>query len=89
MIMAMPWPPPTHMVSRPKVLSSFLRPLISVFMMRAPVMPNGWPMAMAPPFTLSLSQLMPSCLADGMTWAAKASLISTRSMSSMVMPARA
>jgi hypothetical protein len=31
---------------------------------------------------------MPSCLADGMTCAAKASLISTRSMSSMVMPAR-
>ena len=25
-------------------------------MMRAPVMPNGWPRAMAPPLTLSLSQ---------------------------------
>ena len=24
-------------------------------MMRAPVMPNGWPRAMAPPWTLSLS----------------------------------
>ena len=62
MIMAMPWPPPTHIVSRPKVLSASWRPLISVVMMRAPVMPNGWPRAMAPPLTFSLSQLMPSSL---------------------------
>ena len=26
-------------------------------MMRAPVMPNGWPRAMAPPLTLSLSEV--------------------------------
>ena len=58
-------------------------------MIRAPVMPNGWPRAMAPPWTFSLSIGMPSSLADGMTWAAKASLISTRSMSAIVLPARA
>jgi hypothetical protein len=43
---------------------------------------------MAPPLTLSLSMGMPRWRAEGSTWAAKASLISTRSMSSMVMPAR-
>jgi alkanesulfonate monooxygenase SsuD/methylene tetrahydromethanopterin reductase-like flavin-dependent oxidoreductase (luciferase family) len=63
--MAMPWPPPTHIDSRPKVLSASCRPLSSVVMMRAPVMPNGWPRAMAPPLTLSLSQSMPRCLAEG------------------------
>ena len=40
-IMAMPWPPPTHIVSRPNVLSASCRPWISVVMMRAPVMPKG------------------------------------------------
>ncbi len=43
---------------------------------------------MAPPFTFSLSHSMPRWRAEGITWAAKASLISTRSMSSIVMPAR-
>ena len=88
MIIAMPWPPPTHIVSRPYCLSASWRPWISVVMMRAPVMPNGWPRAIEPPLTLSLSHAMPRCLADGMTCAANASLISTRSMSSIVMPAR-
>ena len=54
-IMAMPWPPPTHMLSMPKVLSSNCRPLMRVVMIRAPVMPNGWPSAIAPPCTFSLS----------------------------------
>ena len=58
-------------------------------MMRAPVMPKGCPRAIAPPCTLSLSASMPRCRADGMTCAANASLISTRSTSSIVMPARA
>ena len=52
-------------------------------MMRAPVMPNGWPSAIAPPWTLSFSHGMPRCFADGITCAANASLISTRSMSSI------
>ena len=41
MIMAMPWPPPTHIDSIPNVLSSVCRLWINVVMMRAPVMPNG------------------------------------------------
>ena len=43
---------------------------------------------MPPPRMFNLSRLIPRCLADGRTCAAKASLISTRSMSSMVNPAR-
>src|SRR5213593_2881708 len=58
--------------------------------MRAPVMPKGWPSAIAPPCGLSLSPngSTPMPRAEGMTWAANASLISTMSMSSMVIFAR-
>lgn len=38
---AIPCPPPTHMVSTPNVLSCVCRLLSSVAVMRAPVMPNG------------------------------------------------
>jgi len=38
--------------------------------------------------TLSFSYGMPRCRADGTIWAANASLISTRSTSSIVIPAR-
>jgi hypothetical protein len=54
-IMAMPWPPPTHIDSSPMVFPVSSRALSSVVMMRAPVWPKGWPRAMAPPRTLSLS----------------------------------
>src|SRR5450755_2050269 len=50
MIMAMPIPPPTHMVSHPRVPSVPRSPLIRVPVIRAPLMPK----AMAPPCTLSL-----------------------------------
>src|SRR5690606_32483797 len=49
--MAMPMPPPTHMDSTPNCLSCHCSELISVDVMRAPVMPNGWPTAIAPPLT--------------------------------------
>lgn len=41
MINAIPWPPPTHIVIRPVVLSCQSRELSIVFCNRAPVMPNG------------------------------------------------
>src|ERR1700694_439543 len=90
MIIAIPWPPPTHIVSNPMVLLSVARPFKSVHRMRAPVIPNGWPSAIAPPcgLSLSLKGSTPSSRAEGMTWAAKASLISTMSMSSIVIFAR-
>ena len=55
-------------------------------MIRAPVIPKGWPSAIAPPKGLSFSSGMPSSSLHGTIWAAKASLISTTSMSSIVMP---
>ena len=56
-------------------------------MMRAPEAPTGWPRAMAPPLTLTLLISKPSSRATAMDWAAKASLASTRSMSSIFRPA--
>ena len=84
---AWPIPPATHIVSRPIVPSSASRLLSSVVMIRAPVMPNGWPSAIAPPNGLSFSGSMPHSSRHGTTWAANASLSSSTSMSSIVMPA--
>ena len=56
---------------------------------RLPVAPTGWPMAMAPPLTLTLSMSASCTLAQLITTEAKASLTSKRSMSFMVMPALA
>lgn len=38
---AMPWPPPTHIVINPVCLSWVCNELIKVFCRRAPVIPNG------------------------------------------------
>ena len=43
MSMAIPWPPPTHIDSRPIDLSSLCSPLMSVAMMRAPGHAEGMP----------------------------------------------
>src|SRR5919106_6983794 len=87
---AMAMPPAAHMVSSPHWPSWATRSWISVVMMRAPVMPKGWPRAMAPPWGLSCrSMSMPVCSHTGSTWAAKASLSSTWSKSPMDMPVAA
>ena len=57
--------------------------------MRAPLMPIGWPSAIAPPLTLTFSGSTPSSRVETMPTAAKASLISTRSRSFGSMPSRA
>ena len=51
--------------------------------MRAPLAPIGWPSAMAPPLTLTLSQSNPSSRPSARVWAANASLISMRSNASI------
>src|SRR3954451_9335649 len=86
-IIAIPIPPATHMVSSPYVSSRASSPFSSVVMIRAPVIPNGCPRAIAPPNGLSLSSSIPSSSLHGTIWAANASLISTMSMSSIVIPA--
>ncbi len=50
-------------------------------------MPIGWPSAMAPPFTFTLSWLTPRSFIDCTATAANASLISMRSRSATVRPA--
>ena len=57
-------------------------------MRRAPEHPSGWPSAIAPPFTFTFSMSGWCSFAHASTTGANASLISTRSISSSVMPAR-
>ena len=49
----MPWPTPMHIVARPSVASRSCMVWMSVVAMRAPEAPSGWPMAIAPPRTLT------------------------------------
>ena len=78
----MPCPPPMHSVTTPRRMPSrriaWSRRVVST----APVAPIGWPCAMAPPSTLTTSSGRPSSRwRRRAAMAAKASLISTRSMS--------
>src|SRR5260370_28308155 len=83
-IVALAIPPPSHMVwspYRPPVRSSSFS---SVAISRAPEHPRGCPSALAPPLTFTrLMSGWCSC-SQASTTGAKASLISTRSMSSRV-----
>mmetsp|Transcript_38828 Transcript_38828/g.86766 ORF Transcript_38828/g.86766 Transcript_38828/m.86766 type:complete len:247 (-) Transcript_38828:508-1248(-) len=79
-------PPPMHIVT-----TTFFAPrrLPSRRMWptcRLPVMPKGWPIAMAPPFTLSFAGSIPSARWFASATTENASLSSHRSMSSTVRP---
>ena len=56
--------------------------------MRAPLAPIGWPSAIAPPLTFTLSSVTPSIRIEFSATDANASLISHRSMSPGSMPSR-
>ena len=86
--MAMPMPPPMHSVARPFLASRLVISCSSVTSTRAPEAPIGWPSAIAPPFTLTLSVSQPRSLLTAQAWAANASLASIRSRSSADQPAR-
>src|SRR5665213_4295828 len=60
--MAMPIPPPMQSVARPFFASRFCISCNSVTSTRAPEAPIGWPMAMAPPLTLTLLVSQPRSL---------------------------
>ena len=79
MASAMPIPPLTHSVARPRRALRFSISWSSVTVMRVPVQPMGWPSAMAPPLTLSLSRSKWSPRSQASACAAKASLSSIRS----------
>ena len=86
MIRASPWPPPPHSAAAPMPPPRRFSSRARCSTIRAPDMPTGWPSAIAPPLTLTLSSETPSWRADSMPTAAKASLSSNRSMSETAMP---
>ena len=57
---AMPWPPPMQAVARPRFKPRRRSSRVSVSSSRVPVMPSGWPSAIAPPLTLTRSRSSPS-----------------------------
>ena len=80
-IRASPWPPPPQSAAAPTPPPRRFSSSARCRTMRAPDMPIGWPRAMAPPLTLTLSRSRPRSLAEARPTAAKASLISMRSRS--------
>ena len=58
----------------------------SVTVRRAPLMPSGWPIAIAPPFTFTFSSSSPSSRTTASDCDANASFSSTRSRSSTATP---
>ena len=85
---AMPWPTPMHMVAAPRAAPRRRISCSRVVTIRAPEQPSGWPMAIAPPLTLTRSGSNLSSSTTATDWAANASLISIRSTSSSRQPAR-
>ena len=59
---------------------------VSIVISRPPLIPSGWPRAIAPPLTLTLAGSRPSSSMHTSDWLAKASLSSTRSRSSTADP---
>src|SRR5439155_1226702 len=84
---AMPWPTPMHMVARPYSASRWPISRTSVLTSRAPLLPSGWPSAIAPPLTFTFSSSMPSSRMHASDWDAKASFSSTTPMSAGCRPA--
>src|ERR1700733_3906219 len=84
---AIPMPPPMHKVARPFLASRFCISCSNVTSTRAPDAPTGWPIAIAPPLTLTLAVSQPRSLLTAQACAAKASLASIRSRSPMLQPA--
>ena len=78
---ASPWPPPPHSAAAPMPPPRRRSSWSSVRARRLPLIPIGWPRAIAPPLTLTISSLMPRSAIDAMPTAANASLISNRSTS--------
>src|SRR4051795_8046466 len=84
---AMPMPPPMQSVARPFLASRFCISCSSVISTRAPDAPTGWPIAIAPPLTLTLPVSQPRSLLTAQACAANASLASIKSRSAMFQPA--
>src|SRR5579864_5303259 len=84
--MAIPCPPPMQAEATPAPPPRRPSSLSKVISRRVPEAPSGWPSAMAPPLTLSLSTSSCSSRITARIWPANASLISIRSRSPSSMP---
>src|SRR5262249_46248286 len=87
-VSATPMPPPMHSDAMPRLAFRLAISSSTVTRMRQPEAPIGWPMAIAPPLTLTLLVSQPISLCTAQACAAKASLISSRSRSAGFQPAR-
>src|SRR4029077_10538047 len=87
-IVVIPWPPPMHWLERANFLPSRFRIWAALPVMRAPVAPSGWPMAVAPPSRLVLAQSIFRSSIQASACTAKASFSSMTSISPIVRPAR-
>src|SRR5450755_1163805 len=81
-------PPPMHSDAMPFLALRLPISCSRVTRMRQPEAPIGWPIAIAPPLTLTLLVFQPISLLTAQACAAKASLISSRSRSCGFQPAR-
>ena len=86
---AWPWPTPMQSVARPSRPSRRRSSCSSETTSRAPLIPSGWPIAIAPPLTFTRSGSMPSSRTTASDCDANASFSSTRSMSPTATPVRA
>ena len=75
-IAAIPCPPPMQADATPRLRPRRRSSSSSVSSRRVPLAPSGWPSAIAPPFTLTLSRSSPSSFSHARYCAANASLIS-------------
>ena len=80
----MPSPPPQHIATNAYLPSRRSNSCSAVVINLAPVLPVGWPSAMAPPFTFTFSGSAPRSFCQARTTEAKASFTSKISISSMV-----
>jgi Kef-type K+ transport system membrane component KefB len=86
---AMPWPTPMHMAAAARAAPRRRISCSRVVVILAPEQPSGWPIAIAPPFTLTSSGSSLSSSMTAMACAANASLTSARPRLSLCHPALA
>lgn len=83
---AAPYPVPMHIDTIPLFFPVLSNSVSNVTIILAPVIPRGWPKAIAPPLGFNLSFGILNSLAQYMAWLAKASLISKISISDIYNP---
>ena len=65
---AIPCPTPMHIVARPQRPPVRRSSWLSIVIRRAPLIPSGWPSAIAPPLTLTFAGSSPSSSMQTIDW---------------------